>query len=320
MEPSILSLNRDCLNEIFKHLSTEEKHRVQQVCKLFQTISRDALGITLRQPTFEKLGNEIKQLLKEAKKKRHQLFTTAASMTTAKHTSDQWNRTEMVKIIRRFNAMYNDIEQEVDPEYVLNNITNIRFNVVYSHEGKCENIDPFDTHGCSCPIISFNLSFSYAHSDRTGTFTSSYSRYRKKQWDGYFKKTLVKHFDADRLVHGGFSSGHLLEHIVFRVMQAEIAYRTLHHQDIFGVDNDYYCSSSSSENESDTEGPEEPENPDEDIDGNEIDGVEPGFDLQGAEPPPGIFYRMLIQHMQEHPEQFQVHFEPAAPDQEPDAI
>lgn len=305
MELKLTDLNKDCLTEIFKHLVTEDKYRMQSVCKLFQTISNDALGITSRQPIFEKISNEIRQLQLEANKKKQQLFRTAVHMTIDKHLSDRWNRDQMVKIIERFNAMYSEIEQSVDPEYVLKDVTNIRFNVVYLHEGKCKTSDPFKTKGCSCPISSFCLEFDYPAQGHIGKFASSYSCFRRKQWDGYFRKTLVKYFGRDRLVHGGFSVCHLLEHIVFRVMQAEIAYRKIHHDDLFAIVNDYKFNPDSTESESDSE-IESIEDEPEDDDPNDQD---PGFDTPGAEPTPEVINQAIVQYIFDNPGQFQGQFE-----------
>lgn len=233
---NITSLNRDCLNEIFKHLPIEDQYRVRRVCKLFQTISQDVLGITSKQPKYRKINDEIQKLLKEVKKKKQQLSEINDELIESKHDSDQWNRYQIIKIIRRFNAMYSEIEGEVDPESVLKDVRHIKFIITYSHEGNCINTNIYDSIRCSCPISKYSLE--YVCGEDIDVFRSNYSRFREPQWEGYFQDLTLRDFGEDRLVRSGFIAEHLLEHVMFRTIQGEIAYRGQHHKNVFAIESD----------------------------------------------------------------------------------
>lgn len=224
MNLTLLDLNKDCLHLIFNELNVIELCRIKRTAKLFKEIVENILGITKLQPQIDTINSEIDQLQTAISIKKDKLYKLQLQQYLKILSSQELQRNRLITMINKFNAIYGIIEGKVDPNSVINTIRNINFFTIYAHINNCKEC-PFIGEKCSCPLIFMYLTF-YPNNENI-MFSGSYDITRKRPFDGYFEEIKLADFGNQVLIRGGWTTEHIIEHIVYRVLSAEISLRKL---------------------------------------------------------------------------------------------
>jgi hypothetical protein len=221
-------LNKDCLRLIFGNLNTKTLYNIQRVSKLFLKISEDCLGISRQKTIIDTLNDEINALENQLNEKKSELYDAYLTTVAKKTKSSRWGKSQMIGYINKFNAVYGNIEGTIDPQKALRNVKNIRLQTTYYHIAPdCTNKNIF-VSTCNCPIYEVKLTFDFfigGERERSNPFSSSYLANRPEPFDGFFDNLCLRNFDNDNLVTRGWNMGHVIEHILKRVIEIEIKIR-----------------------------------------------------------------------------------------------